>query len=73
MKIDDFKKLLADLQPGQAATLNYEMFEVIFPPGVEDDDAKVAAYNFAKAHGCVIRHHESAREVNFVKEAAPTS
>ena len=73
MKIDDLKNILADLQPGQAATLNYEMFEVVFPPGVEDDDAKVAAYDYAKANGCVIRHHSNAREVHFVKEGAPTS
>jgi hypothetical protein len=43
------------------------MFELAFPPGVEDGDAKEAAFRFAKANGCVIRHHPAQREVNFVK------
>ena len=45
----DLKKTLQDLKPGQAASLNYEMFELAFPPGVEDDGAKEAAFRFAKA------------------------
>jgi hypothetical protein len=63
----DLKKTLQDLKPGQAASLNYEMFELAFPPGVEDDGAKEAAFRFAKANGCVIRHHPAQREVNCVK------
>jgi hypothetical protein len=64
----DFKQTLLDLKPGQAATLNYEMFEVVFPPGVEDDRAKDAAYKFAKANGCVIKHHADLREVKLPAE-----
>jgi hypothetical protein len=48
------------------------MFDLVFPPGVEDDGAKDTAYRLAKAHGCVIRHVASRREVSFVKEPAPT-
>jgi hypothetical protein len=68
----DFKQTLLDLKPGQAATLNYEMFEVVFPPGVEDDRAKDAAHKFAKANGCVIKHHADLREVTFVKDESAT-
>jgi hypothetical protein len=40
-----------------------------FPPGVEDDRAKGAAYDFAKASGCVIHHQAHKLAVLFVKEA----
>ena len=56
-------------EPGQCAAVPYEIFEVLFPPGAEDDSSKVAAYTFAKAHGCVIDHQPHKREVLFVKEA----
>jgi hypothetical protein len=56
MTLEEFKGTLAGLQPGKAAHVNYEMFEVLFPPGIEDDGAKERANSFAKEHGCVIEH-----------------
>jgi hypothetical protein len=70
MDTNDFKQTLLELEPGQCAAVPYEIFEGLFPPGVEDDLSKVAAYTFAKAHGCVIDHQPHKREVLFVKETA---
>jgi hypothetical protein len=39
----------------------------IFPPGVEDDKAKEAAYSLAKGMGCVIENRPHEQAVYFVK------
>jgi hypothetical protein len=49
----------------------YEIFEDLFPSGIEDDASKEACYTFAMAYGCVIDHQPHKREVLFVKEKAP--
>lgn len=67
MTIDEFKTTLADLQPGKAAHVPYEIFEQLFPPGIEDDGAKDRAYKLARASGCVIDHRANSREVLFVR------
>ena len=67
MTITELENTLRNLKAGQAATLNYEMFELVFPPGVEDDRMKEVVYQFAKSNGCVIDHRPDRREVNFVK------
>jgi hypothetical protein len=72
MDKNDFKKTLVELVPGQCAAVPYEIFEGLFPPGVEDDGAKQSAYTFAMAHGCVIDNQPHKREVLFVKEKEPT-
>jgi hypothetical protein len=69
MTLEEFKSTLAGLAPGKAAHVNYEMFEVLFPPGVEDDAAKERARKFAKEHGCAIAHRAHDREVLFVRQA----
>ena len=51
MDKNDFKQTLIELVPGQFAAVPYEIFEGLFPPGVEDDGAKQSAYTFAMAHG----------------------
>jgi hypothetical protein len=68
MSLDEFKSMLAGLAPGKAAHVNYEMFDILFPPGVEDDGAKGRAYDLAKEHGCIIEHRARNREVVFVKQ-----
>jgi hypothetical protein len=69
MKIDDFKQTLNELEPGNCAAVPYEIFDDLFPPGVEDDRAKVAAYAFAKVNGCTIDHRNREKSVYFVKAA----
>ncbi len=39
----EFQKTLSQLEPGTCAEVPYEIFEELFPPGVEDDRAKGAA------------------------------
>jgi hypothetical protein len=68
MTLEDFKGTLTALQRGNAAHVNYEMFEILFPPGIEDDGAKDRAYKFAKGCGCVIEHCANDRDVLFVKQ-----
>jgi hypothetical protein len=68
MELNNLTKTIQNLKQGQAATINYEMFELVFPPGIEHDGSQVAAYRLAKANGCVIDHQAARREVAFVKQ-----
>jgi hypothetical protein len=67
MTLDDFRATLIKLAPGKAAHVPYEIFEGLFPPGVEDDIARGQAYQFAKSCGCGIEHRANACEVLFIK------
>lgn len=67
MTLDDFRERLAELAPGQAAHVPYEIYEGLFPPGEPDQGARGRAYEFAKANGCVIDNRPGNREVLFVK------
>lgn len=58
---------LANLPVGQRAALPYSVYGLLFPPGEPDDDARVAAFNFARDHGCVIEIQPGARQVVFTK------
>jgi hypothetical protein len=49
MPLEGFKETCRRLAPGNAAHLNYETFENLSPPGVENDSAKERAYKFAKS------------------------
>jgi hypothetical protein len=71
MDKNDFKQTLLQLEPGQCLVVPYEIFEGLFPPGIEDDASKEACYTFAMAYGCVVDHQPHKREVLFVKEKAP--
>ena len=54
MTLEEFKATLTALPPGKAAHVPYEIYEAFFPPGEPDQGAREAAYNFAKACGCII-------------------
>lgn len=66
--IDDLKRALAEVKPGFAARVPYEIFEQIFPPGVEDDGSKKAAYDLARAHGLKIDNRPEGAVVYFYKD-----
>jgi hypothetical protein len=67
--MDELINSLASLTPGQCASVPYELFEDIFPPGVEHDPAKEAAYHVAKRFNCSIENRPHERAVYFVKDA----
>ena len=56
------------MKAGQYARMPYDVFEVLFPPGKEDDGAKEAASKFAKANGCRIENKQSDGAVWFVRD-----
>lgn len=69
MDMDEFDAALREVRPGQYADIPYEIFEMLFPPGVQSDDAKGAAYDYAKARGLRVEHHSELRSVWFVRDA----
>jgi len=69
MDHEEFEAALRTVQPGQYADIPYEIFEMLFPPGVMDDDAKGAAYAFARARGFRIENRPDKHAVWFVRDA----
>lgn len=67
--MDELIQKLNNLTAGQCAVVPYELIEDIFPPGVEDDGTKQAAYTLARACGCTIENRPDERAVYFVKGA----
>jgi hypothetical protein len=61
---------LRSLSVGQRAALPYSVYAVLFPPGEPDDGARVAAFGFAREHGCVIENQPRALQVVFTKKIA---
>lgn len=59
---------LGKLAVGQRTALPYSVYGFLFPPGEPDEDARVAAFTFARDHGCVIENQPGARQVVFTKK-----
>jgi hypothetical protein len=60
---------LRALAVGQRSALPYSVYALLFPPGEPDDDARVAAFGFAREHGCVLEHQPRAQQVLFIKKS----
>jgi hypothetical protein len=63
----DFAKTLAGLAVGEAATVPYAVYEILFPPGEPDQRARDAAHAFARKHGCEIENRLAQQEVLFIR------
>jgi hypothetical protein len=61
---------LGKLSPGERTALPYSVYGTLFPPGEPDDAARVAAFVFARDHGCVIENQPAARQVVFTRKIA---
>ena len=66
----DLSERLRSLSVGQRTALPYSVYAVLFPPGEPDDDARVAAFGFAREHGCVIENQPRAQQVVFTRKIA---
>jgi hypothetical protein len=67
--IEEFKTTLARLPAREAVGVPYEIFEQLFPPGVEDDGVIGRACDLASSRGCIIVHRAENRDVLFIKSA----
>jgi hypothetical protein len=59
---------LIHLRKGERYSLPYDLLASVFPPGIDDDDAKVSALEFARAHDCAIDHQPHLGLVDFVRQ-----
>jgi hypothetical protein len=59
---------LGKLSVGERAALPYSVYGLLFPPGEPDEGARVAAFIFARDHGCVIENQPGAQQVVFTKK-----
>ena len=69
MDREDLETALRDVRPGQFVDIPYEIFNMLFPPGVKDDNAKAAAYAFATERGFWIENRPDKHAVWFVRDA----
>jgi hypothetical protein len=70
MTLEEFGEILCSLSVGRTASLPLDVYELVFPPGEPDYDARARAYEFARARGCEIKNPTAggrALEVVFVK------
>ena len=70
MTYDDLRAKIIEMAGGSYASIPYELYERLFPPGEPDQAAREACFNFAKAHGCRIENKPSFREVWIIKDPA---
>ncbi|WP_425418677.1 hypothetical protein [Oricola indica] len=68
MTLQEFKDLLNTIEPGSGAGVPCTIFADLFPPGVDDDKAKGAAYKVAQAYGLKIENRPDANSVWFYRE-----
>jgi hypothetical protein len=67
MTLAELETTLKQLRPGEGAHIPYEMFAELFPPGEPDEQARVRAYEFARASSCQIENHFNDQVVVFYK------
>jgi hypothetical protein len=67
--IDQLSEILAGLRTGDRACIPYDIYEVLFPPGEPDVDARAHCYEFAKSAACRIENEPRNQKVWFVKDA----
>jgi hypothetical protein len=69
MTLDELRTELATVTQGKYARVPYEIYAEVFPPGEPDQNARAAAYAFAKSLGFRIENKPDDKSVWFVKEA----
>ncbi len=69
MTKNELHEKLSAMSLGQYASINYDLYEELFPPGEPDERARESCYNFAKELGCRIENKIDLKEVWFVKDA----
>lgn len=67
--LGEFVVALRDVERGEHLDVLYELFEVLFPPGLSDDFAKEAARIFAEQRGFSLEDRPDKHAVRFVKDA----
>ena len=65
--LDELRKVLQEMKPGNAGGLLYDSYSTLFPPGEPDASARERAYKLAMETGCEIDNQPDEQTVWFVK------
>jgi hypothetical protein len=68
--LDLLSERLGTLSVGQRTAIPYSVYALLFPPGEPDEGARVAAFTFARDHGCVIENQPGAQQLIFTRKIA---
>jgi hypothetical protein len=71
MTREELQATINGMAGGTYASIPYDIYEQIFPPGEPDQEAREACYNFARALGCRIENKPKLKQVWIIKD--PTS
>lgn len=55
------------MEADKYASIHYDHYAELFPPGEPDQAAREACYEFAKSVGCRIENKQAIQEIWFVK------
>jgi hypothetical protein len=69
MTLEELRKTLEGLNPGQMTGINHDVYADLFPPGESNENARAACDAFAKATGCSILNVPHKQTVWFIKDA----
>ena len=69
MDIQEFEEMLRNVKPGHAASVPYDIFEILFPSGEHDRNARAAASSMARKHGLKIDKSQGKKIVRFYRDA----
>lgn len=67
MSLDELKKALLQMEPGQCVPMTHALYAELFPPGEPDEGARGRAFEFARANGCRIDNRPHEEAIAFVK------
>jgi hypothetical protein len=71
MTRDELQATINGMADGNYASIPYDVYAEIFPPGEPDQEARAACFNFARSLGCRIENKPSLREVWIIKDPIP--
>jgi hypothetical protein len=69
MTLDEFSENLKLVGADQAASLPYDLYADLFPPGEPDDGARQRCYKFAQSHGFRIENKPDLQLIRFIRNA----
>jgi hypothetical protein len=67
MTIEELRVALVEMKAGQRSGISREEYAELFPPGAQDEQARLSCNEFASAAGCRVEDISERHSIWFVK------